>query len=92
MATFTVQIKSNLVITKVVEVEADSHEDAVGDAFDLALASDEGWNIETTFEALTEDNLEVSSITPDEPEEEEEEWVDATEADLAEDMAEAAKV
>jgi hypothetical protein len=90
MATFKVTINANLVATQTFEVEADSHEDAVGDALELATATADGWEITRSFDNLSESDFDVTGITPDEPEpesDEDTEDVMPTEAEYLEAVA-----
>lgn len=82
MATFNITLAANIVATKTFKVTADTLEDAVGDALDLAASDADGWEITRNFDNLTESDYTVVSAEGDEPEDEETEDVMPTEEEF----------
>lgn len=69
---YTIEVVAYVKITQTIELLAASEEDAVGDAFDIALANPADWKVVQSIEALTEEQLSVDSIEESDDDSEEE--------------------
>lgn len=69
--TWTVKVVAYIPIEQTVEVTAASEEDAIGDAFDLALANPKSWQPSRSLESITEADLNAESCTSEDDDEEE---------------------
>lgn len=69
---FTVEVVAYVKITQTIELLAASEEDAIGDAFDIALANASDWKVAQSIETLTEHQLSVDSIEESDDDSEEE--------------------